>query len=192
LATLGYILYQLSQLYPSFTTLIPSSIFFGFCLAPIWTAHSVYLTVVCTHFRLIEYLLKIPMNLTVFWQISGEYAQLKQEIPEVVHQRFFGIFFCFYQSSQIWGNLMSSFLLHGSLKASKSDSTNTSVAVDLELCGYNFCDEEVSSHKTPPSNQTLGGSHHPHPDVRMLVWIFVGCSVLATMLMFLFVDPLSR
>lgn len=41
-------------------------------------------------------------------QVGSKYADIVGEEAEVIIVRFFGIFFLFFQSTQVWGNLISS------------------------------------------------------------------------------------
>lgn len=76
-----------AQFYPSAYTLIPSGLAVGLGGAALWCAKCTYLTIVAE----------------VFSAING--AQKKASDMVV---RFFGVFFFFFQSAQVWGNLISS------------------------------------------------------------------------------------
>ncbi|MPD04486.1 UNC93-like protein [Portunus trituberculatus] len=41
-------------------------------------------------------------------EVGSRYADIVGENSEVVIVRFFGIFFLFFQSTQVWGNLIAS------------------------------------------------------------------------------------
>ena len=43
-----------------------------------------------------------------FLQVGTKYAELTGQDKDVVITRYFGIFFLFFQSTQVWGNLISS------------------------------------------------------------------------------------
>merc|ERR1719259_426748 len=80
-----YSVYIAAQFYPSFGTLIPGAIVVGIGAAPMWSAKCTYLT-----------------------QVGNRYAELSGVPVEPIIVRFFGIFFLFFQSSSVWGHLISS------------------------------------------------------------------------------------
>ena len=80
-----YSTYIAAQFYPEFYTLIPGAIILGLGAAPMWSAKCTYLS-----------------------QVGSIYAELTNQSVEPIIVRFFGIFFLFFQSSSIWGNLISS------------------------------------------------------------------------------------
>ncbi|XP_041108505.1 protein unc-93 homolog A-like [Polyodon spathula] len=82
-----YVAYSLGNLYSSWETLIPTSIILGLGGAPLWSTKCTYLT------------------------ISGNMQGKKEnkEGRDIINQ-YFGIFFLIFQSSAVWGNLMSSLI----------------------------------------------------------------------------------
>ncbi len=82
---LSYSAYIAAQFYPEYYTLIPTAIILGFGAAPMWSAKCKYLT-----------------------QVGHRYAEITGQASEQVIVRFFGIFFLLFQSSAIWGNIISS------------------------------------------------------------------------------------
>merc|ERR1712001_693575 len=80
-----YTAYRAPQFYPQFYTIIPGAIVVGIGAAPMWSAKCTYLT-----------------------QVGNRYAELSGVPVEPIIVRFFGIFFLFFQSSSVWGNLISS------------------------------------------------------------------------------------
>ncbi|KAK4301164.1 hypothetical protein Pmani_026680 [Petrolisthes manimaculis] len=85
LSTACYSGYVAAQLYPRVYTLVPTCLVLGVAAAPLWAAKCTYLT-----------------------KIAIRYAEVTGQNSELVITRFFGIFFLFYQSTNIWGNLISS------------------------------------------------------------------------------------
>ncbi|KAJ8940114.1 hypothetical protein NQ318_009828 [Aromia moschata] len=85
LAFIVYIPFIVAQFYPRFYTMIPAGIAIGFGGGPLWCAKCTYLTV-----------------------ISEAYSKINGVASDIVVTRFFGVFFMFYQLSQVWGNLISS------------------------------------------------------------------------------------
>jgi len=113
---------------------------------------------------------------TYLTQVGEVYANLMQVEVEPIIVRFFGIFFLFFQSSSVWGNLISSLVL-------KSDSENTTTT-DPELCGKNYC---------PWSNITQENfGIDDDKTLFTLAGIYLVCSCLAWIIIIIFLDPLSR
>ncbi len=104
---LCYSAYIGAQFYPTFGTLIPGAIILGLGAAPMWSAKCTYLTQV-TLFFLDSTLGVCGLSLCVA-QVGNRYSQLSGEkTPEPCVSRFFGVFFMIFQTSSIWGNLISS------------------------------------------------------------------------------------
>ena len=82
---LCYSLYIAAQFYPKLFTLIPAAVILGFAAAPLWIAKCAYLT-----------------------KAGNRYADLQGIAVEPIIVRFFGIFFLFFQTSLVWGNIISS------------------------------------------------------------------------------------
>ncbi|XP_073483721.1 protein unc-93 homolog A isoform X2 [Aquarana catesbeiana] len=82
-----YITYSLGNFYPSWYTLVPTSVILGFGGAPLWAAKCTYLT------------------------ISGNrYAKSAEKEGKDIVNQYFGLFFLIFQSSGVWGNLISSLI----------------------------------------------------------------------------------
>lgn len=77
---------MVSQFYPRFYTMIPAGLLVGFGGGPLWCAKCTYLTVAS------EALAKLGGGINA----------------DMILTRFYGVFFMFYQFSQVWGNLISS------------------------------------------------------------------------------------
>merc|ERR1719510_1467114 len=110
----GYSVYIGTQFYPEFYTLIPGAIVLGLGAAPMWSAKCTYLS-----------------------QVGNIYGQLTDKPVEPIIVSFFGIFFLFFQSASIWGNLISSLVL-GNDDEDSNDTTDTNTT-DLSTCGVNYC-----------------------------------------------------
>ncbi|KAM4816637.1 protein unc-93 homolog A isoform X2 [Urocitellus parryii] len=80
-----YVAFSLGNFYASWFTLIPTSILLGLGAAPLWSAQCTYLTV-----------------------LGNTHAQEVGKLGEDVVNQYFGIFFLIFQSSGVWGNLISS------------------------------------------------------------------------------------
>lgn len=85
LSMLCYAPYIAAQFYPTFGTLIPSGILLGIGAAPMWASKATYLT-----------------------QVGGVYAKITNQAVDGIIVRFFGFFFLAWQTSELWGNLISS------------------------------------------------------------------------------------
>lgn len=85
LSLIAYMPFIISQFYPRFYTMIPAGLAVGLGGGPLWCAKCTYLTVV-----------------------ADAYSQIVGVASDVIVTRFFGVFFMFYQFSQVWGNLISS------------------------------------------------------------------------------------
>lgn len=73
------------QVYPKFYTLVPAGVLLGIGAAPMWASKATYLT-----------------------QVAGVYAKLTDQAVDGIIVRFFGFFFLAWQTSELWGNLVSS------------------------------------------------------------------------------------
>lgn len=85
LSMLCYAPYIAAQFYPRFYTLIPSGILLGMGAAPMWASKATYLT-----------------------QVASVYAKITDQGVDGIIVRFFGFFFLAWQTSELWGNLISS------------------------------------------------------------------------------------
>ncbi|XP_068230620.1 UNC93-like protein [Palaemon carinicauda] len=158
MSMLGYSTYIAAQFYPRVWTLVPTSIILGLGAAPMWSAKCTYLT-----------------------QVGTKYAELVGENAEVVIVRFFGIFFLFFQSTQVWGNLISSSVLsHG---VEERDEINEEA---LLSCGVNYCPHEQAA-----SNSTNLDAP-PLSKIYTMASIYLICALLSSVIIAAFVDPLTR
>ncbi|XP_043963364.1 protein unc-93 homolog A [Gambusia affinis] len=134
-----YVSYSFGNLYPGWYTLIPTSFILGLGGSPLWSAKCTYLT------------------------ISGNMQAAKdnKKGADVVNH-YFGIFFFIFQSSAVWGNLMSS-LIFG------QDTNISDIPEDvLSTCGAFDCGLSIN---TSSSNST---SSRP---AQRLVWTLLGCYI---------------
>ncbi|XP_061234516.1 protein unc-93 homolog A isoform X2 [Neopsephotus bourkii] len=91
-----YIAFSLGNFHASWYTLIPTSVILGVGGAPLWSAKCTYLTIA-----------------------GNAYAQKAGKNGKDVINQYFGVFFLIFQSSGIWGNLISSLVFsQASTKAS--------------------------------------------------------------------------
>lgn len=158
MSMLGYSTYIAAQFYPRVWTLVPTAIILGLGAAPMWSAKCTYLT-----------------------QVGSKYAELVGENSEVVIVRFFGIFFLFFQSTQVWGNLISSSVLSQGVVV--DDVINEEA---LLSCGVNFCPHEA---------QHPNSTNIEKPDVTKIytmATIYLICALLSSVIIALLVDPLTK
>ncbi|MED6247900.1 Protein unc-93 A [Ataeniobius toweri] len=150
-----YVSYSFGNLYPGWYTLIPTSVILGLGGSPLWSAKCTYLT------------------------ISGNVQASKdnKKGSDVINH-YFGIFFFIFQSSAVWGNLMSS-LIFG------QDTSISDIPEEvLETCGASDCGLtiEVNSTSSKPAQK--------------LVWTLVGCyigvGVLAMLIVAIFLDNIDH
>ena len=108
----SHCLYTISNFYPTFWTLIPTSVLLGLISGPMWTSQSVY--------------------------ISTNSYSLAERTGKDVHavlSRMNGIFFTLYELTQITGNLISSLVLNQG-----NDSENNTLTDNITaVCGPNDC-----------------------------------------------------
>ncbi|GBM02111.1 UNC93-like protein [Araneus ventricosus] len=148
--------YLVSNYKPSFGFIMPCSILMGIAIGPLNTAGAFYVN---------------EMSLR-YYKIS------KSESMETILARFFGLMSFFLENTQIWGNLVSYYILRPAMMP-LMNHTNTT-------CGINFV-------KNPDGNGTNPNLEPPSEDKRyILVSIYVLSAVIAASLMGLFMDKLEN
>ncbi|XP_036281500.1 protein unc-93 homolog A-like [Pipistrellus kuhlii] len=148
-----YVAFSLGNFYASWYTLIPTSILLGLGAAPLWAAQSTYLTVA-----------------------GNAHAERTGQLGRHVVNKYFGVFFLIYQSSGVWGNLISSLVFgHEPTKGAIAEQ-------QLQSCGANDC-----LMATAPGNSTQRPSLGL---IYTLLGIYTGSGVLAVLLVALFLDPI--
>ncbi|XP_070782346.1 protein unc-93 homolog A [Enoplosus armatus] len=151
-----YVSYSFGNLHPGWYTLIPTSVILGLGGSPLWSAKCTYLT------------------------LSGnaQAAREGKKGADVINQ-YFGIFFFIFQSSAVWGNLMSSLIF--------GQDTNVAniTAEQLQSCGAADCGLSISANATTDTRPS-----------QELVWKLVGCyigvGVLAILIVAVFLDNIDR
>ncbi|KAG4077935.1 hypothetical protein HA402_013435 [Bradysia odoriphaga] len=157
LSVFTYSTYIAAQFKPSYGTLIPFAIVVGLGAAPLWSAKCMILS-----------------------HIGHQYSQFTgRKDAEVVIVRFFGIFFLFFQSSSIWGNLISSAVL-------AQDARNCTNDVD-KICGVNYCPDTKFCNAGENVTDTIRDSTR-----YTLAGIYLACSLTAAVILAIFLDPLTR
>ncbi|XP_036406170.1 protein unc-93 homolog A [Megalops cyprinoides] len=150
-----YVTYSFGNIYPGWATLIPTSVILGLGGSPLWSAKCAYLT------------------------ISGNLqAEKDNKKGQDVINQYFGIFFLIFQSSAVWGNLMSS-LIFG------QDSNIADIPEeDLKFCGAGICNNNITA---------TGNSTRPEQTlVNILLGCYIGVGILAMILVAVFLDNIDR
>ncbi|PNF29397.1 hypothetical protein B7P43_G07057 [Cryptotermes secundus] len=150
-----------AQMYAKFYTLIPTALLVGLGGGPLWCSQSVYIK-----------------------RVAETYAERVGLPPATILARFFGIFFMLYQTSEVWGNLISSSVF--SAGKSQEDNNNINITDVLETCGYNFCPGSEATGKNPnlerPANEKI----------YTVASIYLACMVLASLIIIFGVTSLKR
>ncbi|BFZ19852.1 hypothetical protein BsWGS_22891 [Bradybaena similaris] len=147
----GYILFMCANFYAVKGTMIPSSIILGLGAAPLWSAKCTYLT-----------------------QLGVWYAKLTSRDQDAVINMFFGFFFLFFQSSQIWGNLISSLVFTPATE-------NHTSARD---CGAQF-----NPHDAVKGNKS-DNFEQPHDKVYTVCGLYLASAVVAAVTVAIFLDKI--
>lgn len=162
LSMLAYIPFMVSNYYRDFLSQLFTSILLGVGGATLWSS-------ACTYVN----------------EISLLYSSQVSDTSEVVTTRFFGIFFMIFQNSQIWGNLVTFYVL----KPSYNDTSEKKVSSYPEVtpdnvsvpCGANFCGG-------------IGPSEFSMSEERrfLLITVYLIFTVFSAVILFFFLDPLQR
>ncbi|XP_010841990.1 PREDICTED: protein unc-93 homolog A [Bison bison bison] len=152
LAMCCYVAFSLGNFYASWYTLIPASVLVGLGAAALWSAQGTYLTIV-----------------------GNMQARKTGQVGKDVVSQYFGIFFLIFQSSGVWGNLISSLVF------SQTPTQGTIPEEQLQACGASDClMATVSTNSTKRPSQDL---------IYTLLGIYTGCGFLAVLLMAVFLEP---
>ncbi|XP_069705359.1 UNC93-like protein isoform X2 [Periplaneta americana] len=119
---------------------------------------------------------------TYLTQVGGVYAKLTDQAVDAIVVRFFGFFFLAWQTAELWGNLISSLVLSSGEGGASNGTDATEEA--LRSCGSNFC--VVGN----GGNDNL--ERPPDSEIYEISSIYLCCVLVATGMVALFVDPLSR
>ncbi|XP_071790994.1 protein unc-93 homolog A-like [Asterias amurensis] len=162
-------LYTACNFYPVDYILLPGGVLVGLAAAPLWISQGTYLTT--SAFR---------------------YAELMNEVPEAVVNQFNGIFFFFFQSSQISGNLVASLVLYPS-----SNATVHSLE-SFTHCGVNSCSGGSSTESDHPLNDTESSSNTgdnlstPSMTVTILLGVYLACGGVSFLIATFLLDKLPK
>ncbi|XP_069695788.1 UNC93-like protein isoform X2 [Periplaneta americana] len=162
LTMVAYIPYIVAQVYARFYTLIPAAFLVGMGAGPLWCVQGVYINTV-----------------------AEVYSELVGLPTGTILARFFGIFFMLYQTSEIWGNLISSVVFSAAKPVTVNENSTTSIRV-WETCGYNFCPGSQETEINPNLERP------PEEDIFTIAGIYLACMVLACLMITFGVNPLKR
>ena len=130
----SYLFYIAANILPRYSTLIPAACLLGMFACGLWSAKCTYLT-----------------------ELAYMNAELTGENGEAMVNKFFGIFFAMFQTSQIIGNLISSMVLKPQVDNKKSLSGLN--LTRLARCGANDCpshgSEAAGAQIQPPELSTV-------------------------------------
>ncbi|KAK3782339.1 hypothetical protein RRG08_027887 [Elysia crispata] len=160
LAWIIHCIYTASNFYPTWLTLIPSSALLGAIAGPMWTAQGIYITAAGEKHAAMT--------------AQRLHPESYEKFVHVVLSRFNGIFFMFYELTQITGNLISSLVLSESSYNSTHSSEDT-----IAVCGPNDCPSSSAV-----SNSTSSSSiAKPETSViYIMLSIFLCCNVCGLIL----------
>ncbi|KAM8809246.1 protein unc-93 homolog A [Eudromia elegans] len=150
-----YITFSLGNFYASWYTLIPTSVILGLGGAPLWSAKCTYLTIA-----------------------GNSYAEKAGKIGKDIINQYFGVFFLVFQSSGVWGNLISSLIL------GQSSNKEEILEEDLACCGAYDC-------MTSDTTNTTGSAGPSTSLIYTLLGIYTASGVLAVLLIVIFLDQIK-
>ncbi|XP_051471235.1 protein unc-93 homolog A isoform X2 [Apus apus] len=149
-----YITFSLGNFYASWYTLIPTSIILGLGGAPLWSAKCTYLTIA-----------------------GNSYAEKAGKNGKDIINQYFGVFFLIFQSSGIWGNLISSLIFSQASNKVEISEEN------LACCGAYDC-------MTDTTNST-GAAELSSSLIYTLLGIYTASGVLAVLLIAILLDQIK-
>ncbi|XP_063044373.1 protein unc-93 homolog A-like [Engraulis encrasicolus] len=149
-----YLTYSFGNLYSGWESLIPTSAVLGLAGGPLWSAKCTYLT------------------LSAQRQAQEEEGQAQDLLSQ-----YFGIFFAMFQSSAIWGNLLSSLIF-------SQDTHVADISEEaLQYCGVGLCaDELIQSGNATRPEQKL---------VYTLMGCYIGMGLVAMASVAIFLDNID-
>ncbi|CAB3261663.1 unnamed protein product [Arctia plantaginis] len=152
-----YVPFIASQMHARFYTLIPAAFLLGLASGPLWCAMCTYLSVA-----------------------ADAYSTLSKISAGVILQRFFGFFYTFYQTGQIWGNLISSLVLSTNNKASITTINDSMIP---QLCGANFIVD---------TNASIALPTQPPEKILMLTGVYLAFLLASVLVVALGLDSMKR
>nr|CAD7405802.1 unnamed protein product [Timema cristinae] len=155
---LAYIPFIIAQMDATYYTLIPGAILIGIALGPIYCAACTYLKV-----------------------LAQVFSRPDESTSNTLVVRFLAVFYMFINLSQVWGNVVSAFVL------SREAPYNSSVEMTISrICGANFCPNDAANEADPnlwrPSKY----------EVDTIIKIYLSCTVIAFFIVMFGVSSLSK
>ncbi|XP_054718882.1 UNC93-like protein [Uloborus diversus] len=120
--------YVAANMYPTWSTLIPSAVLSGLAFGPLWAARSTYVN-----------------------DISFQYSGYTKASISVVNAWFFGLYSFFHENAEIWGNVISYTVLRNHQDLDHFETNETSY-----FCGSDYCQSGVvieNPNLQPPSTE---------------------------------------
>ncbi|CAL1287426.1 unnamed protein product [Larinioides sclopetarius] len=149
--------YVAANFYPSWGTLMPSAVLSGMAFGPLWAARSTYVN-----------------------ELSFQYSDYSKASISVINAWFFGIYSFFHENAEIWGNVISYYVL-------KPSDNGTEVMIPDETlmqCGVNFCGRSpdvINPNLKPPLEEKR----------YTLIGIYFALVVIAGFVILFIMDPLD-
>lgn len=157
ISMLAYIPYMLANIYPAPATLLFTAALAGIAASTLHSSTNTYIN-----------------------QLSFRYAKGNLKKASLSSSMFFGIYHTFFQSNQIWGNLVS-FYVFKPTGYSNLSTTDYLTANGTNLsCGAKFCGGLFAAEQNVSDEQRY-----------ILVGIFCGLAVMAVILISFFMDVLK-
>lgn len=151
-----------SNYYPKIYVLLPGAAIEGLSTGLMWTAQGAFLTTVAV-----------------------EYSNLISEPLEAVLSRFFGIFCMAFQSTQVWGNVISSTILKEE-GPSVNASANNSLPPPPSFCGADDCPwDKFGGNGTHPADNI------PQWRVYTLISIYLGFTIIGLLITVFLMKPIK-
>lgn len=148
--------YIAANFYPEFGSLLPTAFILGLSAGPLTTSQSIYVN-----------------ELAVLYHKDSP-----SEVVEVAVARFFGFNSFASENTQIWGNLISYYVLSTRMAPILNETNVT------KECGVNFVNDmnNTNSNLEPPSSEKR----------YLLVGIFLSCGFVSLLVITFFMDPLEN
>lgn len=148
--------YIAANFYPEFGSLLPTAFILGLSAGPLTTSQSIYVN-----------------ELAMLYHKDSP-----SEVVEVAVARFFGFNSFASENTQIWGNLISYYVLSNRMAPILNETNVT------KECGVNFVNDmnNTNSNLEPPSNEKR----------YLLVGIFLSCGLVSLLVITFFMDPLEN
>ncbi|XP_061188403.1 protein unc-93 homolog A-like [Saccostrea echinata] len=151
-------IYVGANYYPAGYVLIPGAGIEGLATGLMWTAQGALVT-----------------------SIAMEYARITEGSFDHILSKFFGIFCAAFQSTQIWGNLISSLVL-----VNGNSSLNVTTP---DYCGRNFCPITIK----PETKNTTKAGVHPESKIEIiLLSVYMGFAAVGLIITVIMLRPMKQ